>query len=226
MEWNWIWSGTDPLLQVLVSTPLIYVAVIVMVRVSGKRTTAQMNNFDWLVTVAMGSLIASGMISKSNSVATVAFAIAVLLVLQWIVTRSVFASDRMERLVKAEPRLLVSDGRMLEDAMKAERVASSEILAAVREAGCTHLEDVAAVVLETDGSFSVFPRSSVQLPLAASAFANVDRTAQRDPDGPTSRPPGERTDAALADARSVETSSADASPAGGRGPERVSDSQA
>ena len=223
MEWNWIWSGTDPLLQVLVSTPLIYVAVIVMVRISGKRTTAQMNNFDWLVTVAMGSLIASGMISKSNSVATVAFAIAVLLVLQWIVTRSVFASDRMERLVKAEPRLIVSDGRMLEDGMKAERVASSEILAAVREAGCTRLEDVAAVVLETDGSFSVFPRSSVELPLVASAFANVDRTAQRDPEGPTSRPPGERRSA---DTRSADARSASGGTADGRDARRTGDSQA
>ncbi len=188
MQWSWIWSGVTPLLQVLVSTPLIYLAVITMVRISGKRTTAQMNNFDWLVTVAMGSLIASGMVSKSNSVATIVFAIAVLLLLQWCVTRSVYANDRVERVVKADPRLLVSDGRMLQGAMEAERIASSEVLAAVRSAGCTRLEDVAALVLETDGTFSVFPRSDVELPLGASAFANVDRTARHDPDGPTSTP--------------------------------------
>ena len=170
---NPLFGGWEPIWQVLISTPLIYVAVIVMVRVSGKRTTSQMNSFDWVVTVAMGSLVASGMISKSNSVATVVFAIALLLVLQWVVTRSVVASDAIEHAVKASPRLLVSDGREIESAMRAERIAPSEILAATRESGLRSVEEVAALVLETDGTFSVFAKAGSDGPIGGDAFRNV-----------------------------------------------------
>lgn len=173
-EPNLIFGGLGPLRDVLISTPLIYAMTVAMVRISGKRTTSQMNNFDWVVTVAMGSLVASGMVSKSTSVTTVAFAIALLLALQWIVTRSVLASRFVESAVKADPRLLVGDGRPIESAMRAERVAMSELLAAAREAGCRDLDDVAALVLETDGTFSVFAKAdrSGEL-LAGDAFRNV-----------------------------------------------------
>ena len=65
------WGG---LLRILIAGPVIYLAIIVFIRFSGKRSTSQMNNFDWLVTVALGSLIASGIIVENVTVAESAFA--------------------------------------------------------------------------------------------------------------------------------------------------------
>lgn len=70
--------------------------------------------------------------------------------------------DRLttEALVKAEPSLLVRDGRLLADAMRRSRVTEREVLAAVREAGIASLSQVAEAVLETDGSIAVAPDSA------------------------------------------------------------------
>ena len=147
-------DGADAL-RIALAVPLLYGAVIAFVRVSGKRTTSQMNGFDWVVTVANGSLLASGMLPGGASAIEAALAIAILFALQWLVTFAVSRSGAAEEAVKATPRLLLHRGEPLRDAMLAERVNLSELRAAVREAGHTRLEDVEWVILETDASLSV-----------------------------------------------------------------------
>ena len=128
-------DGVEPLLRILVSVPLMYFAVIAFVRVSGKRTTSQMNGFDWIVTVAMGSLVASGIVSRSVPLADALFAIALLLALQYAVTRTVRRSEAFAALIKSEPRLLVRDGRFLPKALAAERLTEGEVMSTVRGRG-------------------------------------------------------------------------------------------
>lgn len=155
-----LFDGFGPIVRVIVSVPIMYVAVVAFVRLSGKRTTSQMNGFDWVVTVAMGSLVASGIISRSVPLADAVVAIATLLALQYAVTRGVRRSEAFGRLVKAEPRLLLLDGRFLPEALAAERVTEGEVLSSIRGQGVDSIEEVAAVVLETDASISVIPRST------------------------------------------------------------------
>jgi uncharacterized membrane protein YcaP (DUF421 family) len=69
-------------------------------------------------------------------------------------------------LVKAEPRLLVYEGQLLRSAMHDERVVEAEVLAAVRQQGVASLDAVEAVVLETDGSFTVIKRTDAAAPAA------------------------------------------------------------
>lgn len=155
-------DGFGPIVRVLVSVPVMYVAVVAFVRLSGKRTTSQMNGFDWVVTVAMGSLVASGIVSRSVALADAVVAIATLLALQYAVTRGVRRSAALASLVKSEPRLLVRDGRFLPEALAAERITEGEVLSSVRGQGVGSLEEVAAVVLETDATISVIPRSTAE----------------------------------------------------------------
>jgi len=157
-----LFDGFEPLLRIAISVPVMYFAVIAFVRLSGKRTTSQMNGFDWIVTVAMGSLVASGIVSRSVPLADTLLAIALLLALQYAVTRTVRDSAAVSRLIKAEPRLLVRDGRFLPVALAAERMTEGEVLSTVRGQGIASLDEVAAVVLETDASISVIPRSTGQ----------------------------------------------------------------
>jgi uncharacterized membrane protein YcaP (DUF421 family) len=159
---NLFFDNADNLWRIVISAPILYLSVIGFIRLSGKRSTSQMNNFDWIVTVAMGSLVASGIILKDVTILEIMLAIGLLLVFQYAVTKSLPHSKTMRVLIKAEPRLLVRDGKYLHDAMAKERVTEVEILAAIRTKGLRQLDDVLAVILETDASMSVLPTSDKQ----------------------------------------------------------------
>lgn len=143
------------LLRTLVVGSLAYVALVLLLRFSGKRTLSKWNAFDLVVTVAFGSTLATALLSKDTTPAQGVLAFALLVGLQWSITWLSVRSDTLERWVKAQPRLLLFQGQLLQEALRQERVTESELRAALRAHGITAFEDVEAIVLETDGSFSV-----------------------------------------------------------------------
>lgn len=143
------------LLRIVVVGSLAYVGLILLLRATGKRTLSKMNAFDLVVTVALESTLASGLLSSEVSLSEALVAFFLLCALQYAVTFASIRSRSFRQLVKAEPTLLVHRGQFLGSAMRRERVSEEEILASVREAGTPDLQDVHAVVLETDGSLSV-----------------------------------------------------------------------
>jgi uncharacterized membrane protein YcaP (DUF421 family) len=142
------------LVRTLLVTPIAYVALLVAVRLSGKRALAKLNAFDLVVTVALGSVLASIAVSPSVTLAGGAAAFAVVL-LQYLIAHFSVRTAVLQRLVKARPTLLVRDGALLEDAMRRERVTRSEIRQVLRQHGLASLDEAAAVVLESDGTSSV-----------------------------------------------------------------------
>lgn len=169
---NWFHQGWDGPLRVVVVGTLAYLALIVLLRISGTRTLSKMNAFDFVVTVAIGSTLATVLLSKETALVEGVVALAVLITLQWLITWMATRSEWVTRLIKAEPVLLVRDGQMLLQAMHRARVIESDVLQAVRQQGKGSLDEVSAMVLETDGSFSVIAKPIDGEP---SALANVDR---------------------------------------------------
>jgi len=149
------WFG---LLRVLVVGALAYAVLVALLRVSGKRTLSKLNAFDLVVTVSLGSTLATILLSKDVALAEGVIALALLISLQWVVAWGSVRSPGIRSLVKAEPTLLFHKGLMLEGALKRERVTPDEVAAAVRASGRADLAEVEAVVLETDASLSVIPR--------------------------------------------------------------------
>jgi uncharacterized membrane protein YcaP (DUF421 family) len=149
------YDGTDGIVRILLAAPIMYLAIILFIRLAGKRSTSQMNNFDWIVTVALGSITGSGIILKSVTVSEALLATAILLATQWLLTSGILRFDWMAHLVKAEPRLLVHRGQYVHSAMRAERVTETEVMSAIRARGLTDVRDAQWVILETDATFSV-----------------------------------------------------------------------
>ena len=147
-------SWTD-LLHVVVVGTIVYVALIVCLRITGKRTLSKWNAFDLVVTISLGSILASAFLSRTVALTEGIFAVVVLISLQFLITWLSVRSILIRNLVKARPTLLLDRGTVLQSALRSQRVPESEVRAAVRAAGIAALEDVDAVVLETDGSFSV-----------------------------------------------------------------------
>lgn len=161
------WSG---LARVLVVGILAYAGLILLQRISGKRTLSKMNAFDLIVTVALGSALATVLLSEDVALVEGLLAFGVLMGLQFAITWLSTHSKSAVSLVKSEPRLLVYQGKLLHDSMVSERVLEAEVRQAVRSAGIASLEEVEAVVLETDGTFSVVRPAGGQ----EDALADVD----------------------------------------------------
>jgi uncharacterized membrane protein YcaP (DUF421 family) len=154
----WFDSWSD-LIRVALVGPAAYATLVLVLRVSGKRTLAKLNAFDLAVTVALGSALATALLSSDVSWAEGALAFAMLALLQLVVS---WASARLPRgrsVVTAGPTLLLRDGQPDHAALRDQRLTVEELRQAVRSTGTGGLDQVTAVVLESDGSLSVIPRS-------------------------------------------------------------------
>lgn len=138
-----------------------YVTLVALLRVAGKRTLAKLNAFDLVVTVALGSSLATIVLSGDVSWSEGATALCLLVGLQLVVSWGSARLPRGRAFVTARPTLLLADGRMRPEAMRSQRVTESEVRQAVRSAGVGGLDLVAAVVLESDGTMSVITRSQM-----------------------------------------------------------------
>lgn len=143
------------LARVLIAGTLTYAGLVLVLRVSGKRTLAKLNAFDLVVTVALGSTLATVVLSRDVTLAAGIVAIVLLVALQYVVAWSASRARALRRVVKSEPTLLLHHGRLLDDRLQRHRVTDGEVRQAVRSQGIGGLEDVQAVVLETDGTLSV-----------------------------------------------------------------------
>ena len=148
------WLG---LVRVLVMGSSAYLALILLLRISGKRTRSKLNAFDFVVTVAIGSTLATVLLSSSVALAEGILGLFLLVGLQYLVAWASIRSRRVERLVKSEPTLLYRDG-LLESAMRRERITGDELRQAARGQGHADLSKISAIVLETDGSLSMLTK--------------------------------------------------------------------
>jgi uncharacterized membrane protein YcaP (DUF421 family) len=150
---NWLSTSWTELWLVVVSAVFILLAVITTIRIVGLRSLSKMSGFDFAVTVAIGSIVAS-VASSSNSLPNGAVAVAALLgtqaVISWWRQRG-----HLGRVVDNTALLLMRDGEFLPDALRRSRVTENDVIAKLREVNVSRLSDVRAVVLETTGDVSV-----------------------------------------------------------------------
>ncbi|HAQ60162.1 MAG TPA: DUF421 domain-containing protein [Microbacterium sp.] len=170
----WFDSWSD-LGRILLLGTAAYLTVIVVLRISGKRTLAQLNVFDFVVTVALGSILATALLSSTVSWADGATAFALIAALQFAIA---WVSSRWRgarSALTSEPVLLLSDGVMRSEALRRARLAESEVLQAIRSSGSGDTADIAAVVLETNGKISVISASKLGDGSALDGVVGVDQ---------------------------------------------------
>lgn len=147
---NW-----DALWRILLLGAAAYLALITLLRVSGKRTLAKLSAFDLVVTVALGSTLATIVLSPDVTLLEGLAALLILIALQYVIAAMAVRWRVAERLAKSDPSSVLIDGVFDCEALRRERVTRADVLSAIRSKGFGDLSDIAAVVLETDGSLSV-----------------------------------------------------------------------
>jgi uncharacterized membrane protein YcaP (DUF421 family) len=155
MNWTWIETTWSAIGMSLLSTAGIYLAVIAYTRLAGLRSFSKMSSFDFTMTVAVGSLVASTILSDDPPLLLAAAALAAVYGLQLLIARLRIHSETVRTLVDNQPVLLMENGRMLEANMRASEITRADLLAKLREANVLRLAQARAVVLETTGDISV-----------------------------------------------------------------------
>ncbi|MGJ9386140.1 DUF421 domain-containing protein [Salipaludibacillus sp. CF4.18] len=149
------WEGVFRTVVIAVCT---YPVLIIMLRISGKRTLSKMNMFDFIITIALGSTVATILLSENVSYVEGIVGLGMLILFQFIITWMSVRFAAFNEMIKGEPRLLFYNNEFNSKAMKKERINEDEIKQALRSNGKASFDDIHAVVLETDGSLSVIQK--------------------------------------------------------------------
>ncbi len=143
----------EPLLRGL----LVYVALFVMLRVTGKRAIGQFTPFDLLVMLLLSEAVSNSLTGGEQSVTGGILVAATLVVLNAVVSVATAVSPRVEKLTEGTPVLVGRDGQIFREVLKRERVGIGELEQALREADC-ELSEMRCAFLETDGNFSILKK--------------------------------------------------------------------
>lgn len=172
-----IFDGFDTILRTLTIGIMAYFAIVVIIRISGKRSLTQLNAFDLIVTVALGSILSSIIINKNVTITQGVTAFLVLIVMQYIITKFSVHTNFTKKYIKASPVFLYSNEAFHYENMKKERIVETEIKQAIRSNGNRSFSEIWAVILETDGSLSVIKKNSNEdnLEENATLFSEVKR---------------------------------------------------
>jgi uncharacterized membrane protein YcaP (DUF421 family) len=150
------WGGIE---HILLIAGVGYVAIVLYIRVLGKRVLSKFDAFDFIITVSLGSAFAGLVTSKESTVSDAVVALGALVMLQWVAGWVSKVIPGMQHLIRSDPSLLFYRGTFLKEVMEREHVNKEEILAGMRMAGFSSIDDVEAVIMERDGSLSAIPRT-------------------------------------------------------------------
>ena len=155
---EWIYTNSINLKFILISTIVVYFAIIIFTRIFGKRSFSKMSSFDFACTIAIGSVIASTLLSKSVPLFDGLFGLLCIFLLQTI-TAFLRRFNIVNKVVDNSPLLLMDKETILWDNLKKAKVTESDLRGKLREANVIRLSEVKAVVLESTGDISVLHSS-------------------------------------------------------------------
>jgi uncharacterized membrane protein YcaP (DUF421 family) len=153
-------DGWAHVLRSALSAAGIYLVIVAAIRIFGEKSLAKMSGYDMVITVALGSIVAALPLTTDVSLTDAVAAALTFLTLQQITRYLQARYRRVHTLVRERPRLLLWNGRLLEDRMLESDISADEVRAAVRRSGILSLKQVRAAILENDGEWSIIPQSS------------------------------------------------------------------
>ncbi|HEV2251498.1 MAG TPA: YetF domain-containing protein [Candidatus Limnocylindria bacterium] len=165
-----LFDMTTPWYEILLRTVVVYLTVLVLLRLAGKRELGQMTPFDLVVILVIANAVQNAMTGGDNSLIGGVIAATTLTVVNIAVGRWGSRVPFVRRLVASEPTLLLRDGTPLQAALDHERIDLQELEMAARQHGIADLADVTAAVLEEDGSISIIPREGTKVRRTARRF--------------------------------------------------------
>ncbi len=155
-----MWNLTLPWWEFVLRGIIIYIFLIVILRVTGKRQIGQMSPFDLVLLLVLSNAVQNSMNGGDNSVAGGMILSVTLVAVNWLTGQITFLNKKAEHLIEGNPQVLIHNGKVYEKALADAQLTRHELMAAIRSEGYSDLTEVRAVILENDGSISVIPKHS------------------------------------------------------------------
>jgi len=144
-----------PLAEKLLRPVIVYLVLVVLLRIFGKRELAQLNPFDLVVLLSLSNTVQNAIIGNDNSVSGGVIGAFSLLAVNWLVVRVLFRSPRLTRLLEGRASILVRDGQIDRKALERESLSREELIEVIHRQGFEHLHEVRRCELEPNGSFYI-----------------------------------------------------------------------
>jgi len=155
-----MWNIAVPWWELIVRGAVVYAFLLALLRLTGKRQVGQLAPFDLVLLLVLSNAVQNSMNAGDNSLVGGLISATTLVALNYLVGLATFRSKRLEAIVEGRPQVLIHDGKLFEDVMAGAQLTHHELQAALRQAGCTCVEEVRSAILENNGTVSVVMRKA------------------------------------------------------------------
>ena len=147
-----------PWWELIVRAVAVYVFLLVILRISGKRQVGQLAPFDLVLLLVLSNAVQNSMNGGDNSLVGGIVSATTLIALNYAIGYATFRSKRLESIIEGRPQVLIHNGHLFEDVMAGSQLTHHELEAALRQAGCANIGDCHSAILENNGVISVVQR--------------------------------------------------------------------
>lgn len=158
-----MWSITVPWWELVVRSIVVYAFLLLILRISGKRQIGQLAPFDLVLLLVLSNAVQNSMSAGDNSLVGGLIIATTLVLVNFLVGFVTYRSKKLESIIEGRPQIIIHDGKLFEDVMASSQLTHHELNAALRQAGCSSIEDVRSAILENNGSISVVARQGAKV---------------------------------------------------------------
>jgi uncharacterized membrane protein YcaP (DUF421 family) len=159
-----MWNIAVPVWELVVRAGVVYVFLLLLLRVTGKRQVGQLAPFDLVLLLVLSNAVQNSMNAGDNSLVGGLISAATLVGLNFALGYATFKSKRLEAIVEGQPEVIIHNGKVFKAAMARAKLTHHELDAALRQAGCGNVDEVQAAILENNGSITVLKRAPSKNP--------------------------------------------------------------
>jgi uncharacterized membrane protein YcaP (DUF421 family) len=158
MIWSDILVPGVPILEKIIRPLIVYAALVILIRLFGKRELAQLNPYDVIVLMTISNTVQNAIIGNDNSVSGGIIGAMTLMFLNFVVVKFLYRHDRLNRLIEGDEVVLVEDGRVISAALAKELITVPELESVAHRQGFESLAQVQKCILEPGGTLAMFGR--------------------------------------------------------------------
>jgi len=157
-----MWNIAIPVWELILRGGVVYVFLLILLRITGKRQVGQMAPFDLVLLLVLSNAVQNSMNGGDNSLVGGLISATTLVGLNFLMGLMTYKSKKLEAIIEGRPQVLVHNGKLFEDVMASAKLTHHELDSALRQAGCNCIEEVHSAILENNGSISVVARHTLK----------------------------------------------------------------
>ena len=148
-----------PIIEKIARSIIVYLFLIILLRVFGKRELAQVNPFDLVVLLTLSNSVQNAIIGEDNTITGGMIGAVTLVGVNWLFVRMVHKYKKLDEVVEGAATVLIEDGKLIEAGLKEESLSENELIGIINRQGFAAIDDVHSCVLETNGTFAIIGKT-------------------------------------------------------------------